>query len=206
MSDMILPVGGDGIGSGGAAGLGGAVGAFAGSIFGSVFGGGGWGRGNWGGGDGAAVAAGVGVNALLDSINNVSQSVNNIALQTLQAQSSTNTTVERAASSSTFALTNQNQQNLLASVQGFAGLNTQIQQSGFQTVQAIQAAAVAAAECCCSTKALILQQGCETRELIQANRLQDAFARNVELQAKISNMEQTANLTALINHKIPTPS
>lgn len=33
MSDMILPVGGDGIGAGSAAG----VGAFAGSLFGSVF-------------------------------------------------------------------------------------------------------------------------------------------------------------------------
>ena len=87
MSDMtLLPTGG----MGGEAVLGGAVGGLLGSWFGNGFGGRGFGPGY---GYGAAVA--VGANAVLDGINNLQTSVNNIGLQTIQGQNGTNMTIER---------------------------------------------------------------------------------------------------------------
>lgn len=92
MSDMtLLPTGSLG-GEAGAAGLGGAVGGLIGSWFGNGFGGRGFGTG-YGYGDVAAVA--VGANSVLDGINNLQTSVNNIVLHTIQGQNGTNLTIER---------------------------------------------------------------------------------------------------------------
>lgn len=219
MSDMILPVGGDGIGAGGAAG----VGAFAGSLFGSVFGRG-FGHGGWGG-DGfhGGVQGSVDTNAIL-------QAVNSSSLSNIQGQNGTNLTVERAAASTFNGITQQNTQNLIASVQGFAGLNTQIQAGTNQIANAICAqsfeqqrmafeAQLAAEKCCCETNLNIERQGNATRDLMrqqfadaQAVLIADMKARQQALEFQLSQAAQTASLTCkinqveqLVNFKLPTP-
>ena len=116
MSDMTLIPSGLGGGFGGEAGaaaVGGGIGGLIGSWIGN-----GWGvGGGWGGWAGPVeVQASVDTNAIL-------QDINNGTLQTIQGQNGTNLTVERSAASTFNGITQQNTQNLLASVQGFAGLN-----------------------------------------------------------------------------------
>lgn len=226
MSDMtLLPTGGGFGGEAGAAGLGGAVGGLIGSWFGNGFGG----RGHGGyGGDGAAVA--VGANAVLDGINNIQTGVNNLGLQTLQGQNATNLTVERSAASTFNGITNQNTQNLLASVQGFAGLNTAITQSTNTLAGAIASqsfdqqrtafeAQLAAERCCCETNLNIERQGNATRDLMrqqfadsQAVLICDMKAQLQEARFALSQANQTAELNCkinqvsqLVNFKLPTP-
>ena len=225
MSDMtLLPTGGLG-GEAGAAGLGGAVGGLIGSWFGNGFNG----RGGYGG-DGAGAAVAVGANAVLDGINNIQTGVNNLGLQTLQGQNSTNLTVERSAASTFNGITSQNTQNLLASVQGFAGLNTAIVSGTNQTVAAINAADVnalersyqaqiAAERCCCETNLNIERQGNATRDLMrqqfadsQAVLICDMKAQLQEARFALSQANQTAALNCkinqveqLVNFKLPTP-
>lgn len=226
MSDMtLLPTNMGGGSEAGAAGLGGAVGGLIGSWFGNGFGG----RGGFGGGgDGAAVA--VGANAVLDGIGNIQNSVNGLGLQTLQGQNATNLTVERSAASTFNGITNQNTQNLLASVQGFAGLNTAITASTATTTAAIASAdraglersfqaQLAAAACCCETNLNIERQANETRGLIRDQFAQSQAVLICDLKSQIqgqkfenSQLHQTAQLNhrinevyQLINFKIPAP-
>lgn len=228
MSDMtLLPTSGIG-GEAGAAGLGGAVGGLIGSWFGNGFGGRGFGPG-YGYGDGAAVA--LGANTVLDGISNLQTSVNNIGLQTIQGQNGTNLAIERSATSTYNGLTSQNTQNLLANVQGFAGLNTAIT-SGVNTIsnaicaQSYEAQRLAYEaqlrdqSCCCETKRTIATEAEATRALIR-----DQFAHQQatlicdlkdQLRAKEfenSQLAQTAALTnqigqiyQLVNFKLPTPA
>ena len=226
MSDMtLLPTGGGfGGGEAGAAGLGGAVGGLIGSWFGNGFGG----RRDGFGGDGAAVA--VGANAVLDGINNIQTGVNNLGLQTLQGQNATNLTVERSAASTFNGITNQNTQSLLASVQGFAGLNTAITQStntitsaicdqSFAQQRAAFEAQLAAERCCCETNLNIERQANATRDLMrqqladsQAVMICDMKAQLQEARFANSQLAQTAALNCkinqveqLVNFKLPTP-
>lgn len=227
MSDMtLLPSNMGGGGEAGAAGLGGAVGGLIGSWFGNGFGGG---RGGFGGaGDGAAVA--VGASAVLDGINGIQSSVNGLGLQTLQGQNSTNLTIERAAASTFNGLTSQGTQNLLASVQGFAGLNTAITSSTATTTAAIASAdragmersfqaQLAAQECCCETNLNIERQANETRGLIRDQFAQSQAVLICDLKSQLQNQKfensqllQSAQLNSrinevyqLINFKLPAP-
>lgn len=216
----LLPVGGsDGVGIGGAA-----LGAFGGALIGSWFGDGFGGRGR-GGFDGGAVG-------VVQAVDNtaVLSAINTASVMNLQGQNGINLTTERAASSTFTGLTSQNTQNLLASVQGFAGLNTQILQGTNATVAAIGAADVnaltrsfqaqlAAQECCCETNLNIERQGNETRGLIrdqfataQAVEICDLKSREQALRFENSQLHQTAQLTRqiaevyqLVNFKLPTP-
>lgn len=226
MSDMtLLPSNMGGGGEAGAAGLGGAVGGLIGSWFGNGFGG----RGGLGGsGDGAAVA--VGASAVLDGINGIQSSVNGLGLQTLQGQNATNLAVERSASSTFNGLTNQGTQNLLASVQGFAGLNTAITSSTATTTAAIASAdragmersfqaQLAAQECCCETNLNIERQANETRGLIRDQFAQSQAVLICDLKSQLQNQKfensqllQSAQLNSrinevyqLINFKLPAP-
>lgn len=228
MSDMtLLPTSGMG-GEAGAAGLGGAVGGLIGSWFGNGFGGRGFGPG-YGYGDGAAVA--FGANAVLDGINNLQTSVNNIGLQTIQGQNGTNLTIERSATSNYNGLTSQNTQNLLANVQGFAGLNTAIT-SGVNTIsnaicaQSYEAQRLAYEaqlrdqSCCCETKRTIATEAETTRALIRDQFAQQQATLICDLKDQLrakefenSQLAQTAALTnqigqiyQLVNFKLPTPA
>ena len=227
MSDMtLLPTGGMG-GEAGAAGLGGAVGGLIGSWFGNGFGGRGYGPGY--GGDGAAVT--VGANAMMDGINNIQTSVNNVGMQTIQGQNATNMTVERSATSTYNGLTNQNTQNLLANVQGFAGLNTAIT-SGVNTIsnaicaQSYEAQRLAydaqlrAQSCCCETNRTIETEAEATRALIRDQFAQQQATLICDLKDQLrakefenSQLAQTAALSnqisqvyQLVNFKLPTPA
>ena len=228
MSDMtLLPTSGMG-GEAGAAGLGGAVGGLIGSWFGNGFGGRGFGPG-YGYGDGAAVA--FGANAVLDGINNLQTSVNNIGLQTIQGQNGTNLAIERSATSTYNGLTSQNTQNLLANVQGFAGLNTAIT-SGVNTIsnaicaQSYEAqrlsyeAQLRAQSCCCETNRTIETEAEATRALIRDQFAQQQATLICDLKDQLrakefenSQLAQTAALTnqigqiyQLVNFKLPTPA
>ena len=227
MSDMtLLPTGGIG-GDAGSAGLGAAVGGLIGSWFGNGFGGRGYG--GYGVGDGAAVA--VGANALMDGINNIQSSVNSVGMQTIQGQNTTNMAVERSATSTYNGLTNQNTQNLLANVQGFAGLNTAIT-SGVNTIsnaicaQSYDAqrlsyeAQLRAQACCCETNRTIETEAEATRALIRDQFAQQQATLICDLKDKLrakefenSQLAQTAALNhqigqvyQLINFKLPTPA
>lgn len=228
MSDMtLLPTSGMG-GEAGAAGLGGAVGGLIGSWFGNGFGGRGFGPG-YGYGDGAAVA--LGANTVLDGINNLQTSVNNIGLQTIQGQNGTNLAIERSATSTYNGLTSQNTQNLLANVQGFAGLNTAIT-SGVNTIsnaicaQSYEAQRLAYEaqlrdqSCCCETKRTISTEAEATRALIRDQFAQQQATLICDLKDQLrakefenSQLAQTAALTnqigqiyQLVNFKLPTPA
>lgn len=227
MSDMtLLPAMGGGGSEAGAAGLGGAVGGLIGSWFGNGFGG----RGHGGGFDGGGAAVAVGANAVMDGISNIQTSINGLGLQTIQGQNATNTTVERSAASTFNGITSQNTQNLLASVQGFAGLNTAITASTAATIAAIGTAdrgalersfqaQLAAERCCCETNLNIERQGNATRDLIrqqfadsQAILICDMKSQLQEARFANSQLHQTAQLNCkinqveqLVNFKIPTP-
>lgn len=227
MSDMtLLPTGGMG-GDAGSAGLGAAVGGLIGSWFGNGFGGRGYG--GYGVGDGAAVA--VGANAVLDGINNIQTSVNNVGMQTIQGQNATNMAVERSATSTYNGLTNQNTQNLLANVQGFAGLNTAIT-SGVNTIsnaicaQSYEAQRLAYEaqlrdqSCCCKTNQTIATEAEATRALIRDQFAQQQATLICDLKDQLrakefenSQLAQTAALNhqisqvyQLVNFKLPTPA
>ena len=220
MSDMTLvPTGGFG-GEAGAAALGGGVGGLIGSWFGNGWGGGGgWGgRGNFGGP--VEVQASVDTNAIL-------QAINNGALQTIQGQNGTNLTVERAAASTFNGITQQNTQNLLASVQGFAGLIQQGTNTVTNAICASETAALtrsfqaqlAAEKCCCETNLNIERQAEATRALIRDQFAQSQAVLICDLKSQIqtrdfqlSQLSQTSQLACkinqvdqLINFKLPTP-
>lgn len=224
MSDMtLLPTNMGGGSEAGAAGLGGAVGGLLGSWFGNGFNG----RRD-GFGDGGGVA--VGANAIMDGISNIQSGVNSLGLQTMQGQNSTNMTVERSAASTFNGITSQNTQGLLASVQGFAGLNTAITASTAATIAAINnadraalersfQAQLAAERCCCETNLNIERQGNATRDLIrqqfadsQAVLICDMKSQLQEARFANSQLAQTAALNCkinqveqLVNFKLPTP-
>lgn len=224
MSDMtLIPTGGMGGlgGDAGAAGLGAFGGALIGSWFSNGWGGNGFGRGVDGAG-GVAVAS-VDTNAILSAVNNGT-------LQTIQGQNGTNLTVERAAASTFTGLTQQHTQQMLANVQGFAGLNTQIQTAVAQLGNGISSLAydqqrtayeaqLRAAECCCETNLNIERQANQTRDLIrdqaaaaQAILICDLKSQLQESRFQVSQLHQTAALRCeinqveqLVNFKLPTP-
>lgn len=222
MTDMtLIPTGGIG-GDAGAAAVGGGIGGLIGSWFGNAWGGNGWGgRGGFAGE--AVVQNSVDTNAIL-------QAINNGTLQTIQGQNGTNLTVERAAASTYNGITQQNTQNLLASVQGFAGLNTQIQAGTSQVLAALCAndraalersfnAQLAAEKCCCETNRNIEREAEATRALIRDQFAQSQAVLICDLKSQIqtrdfqlSQLSQTAQLACkinqvdqLINFKLPTP-
>ncbi|MGL4517996.1 MAG: hypothetical protein ACRCUH_15055 [Shewanella sp.] len=215
MSDMtLIPTGGN---EGTSAGIGGLIGGGLGALFGQGFGG----FGNFG--RGAAGAADIGLqnaidtNAVLNGINQLQQSQNTQGITLLQGQNGTNTTVERAAASTYTGLTAQNTSSLLASVQGFAGLNTVIQTGNNDIVAAIGSAdraalersyqaQLAAAKCCCETNLNIERQGNQTRDLMreqfaqaQAVTICDLKSANQALQFQNSQIQQTALLSKQIS-------
>lgn len=222
MTDMtLIPTGGIG-GDAGAAAVGGGIGGLIGSWFGNAWGGGGWGGARGFAGE-AVVQNSVDTNAIL-------QAINNGTLQTIQGQNGTNLTVERAAASTFNGITQQNTQNMLASVQGFAGLNTQIQGGTSQVLAALCAndraalersfnAQLAAEKCCCETNRNIEREAEATRALIRDQFAQSQAVLICDLKSQIqtrdfqlSQLSQTAQLACkinqvdqLINFKLPTP-
>lgn len=232
MTDMTLIPTGGGLGGSDALAAGG--GAFVGSLFGSAFtngGFGGFGRGaGVGAAEGVVVQNSLDTNAILGGISQLQMGQNSLGMSLTAGQGATNTTVERAAASTYTGLTAQNTQNLLASVQGFSGLNTVIQAGTNQTVAAIGAASalatnqsfearLAAERCCCETNLNIERQG---NRIVENQNSLFAQAQAVlicdlksQIQSRdflISQAAQTAQLNCkinqveqLVNFKIPTP-
>lgn len=215
----VIDLGGSGMGAGLGAGLGG--GLLGGILASALFGNGGFGNRN-----------GVGVNEVTQVVDTTAilGAINSGTMQTLQGQNGTNISIERAAASTYTGLTAQNTQNLLASVQGFAGLNTVIQQGTNATVAAINAADVnsltrsfqaqlAAEKCCCETNLNIERQGEATRALMRDQFAQAQAVLICDLKSQVqacgfqnSQLQQTAvlshqinNVEQLINFKLPTP-
>lgn len=249
MTDMtLLPTSGLG-GEAGAAALAAGIGGLAGSWLGGNSGG--WGnRGGAtvvsGGDNGAAIAiAGSAANmlttALVSDIESIQSSLNNLGLNVVQGQGNTNLAIANAASSTNNttwaasnqnlnAITQQNQQNLLTGLQGFAGLSSAIQQTSCTTLNAIGAsdraamersfqAQLAAERCCCETNLNIERQSNQTRDLIrdqfatsQAVLICDMKAQLQQRDFLLSQAAQTAHfdckinqVSQLVNFKTPTP-
>lgn len=188
--ENILPVAtNNGWGNGMSAGFGG----FIGSLFGSG-GFGNWG-GNWnrGGNDGGCGCNGT--NLILDGINGVSNSVNNLNTSNLQGQCQLQAGVDRNA-----ALV----QNTLA--QGFSGVNAAINNAGYETRLAINAQSAQQANCCCDLKQLIASEGCQTRQLmkdIQTQNIQDQLCQERSKNAQLETQAALAAQTAAIFNRYP---
>ena len=174
-NDNILPVntgsnwGGDALAAG------------AGGFFGSWFGNG-WG-GNWGNNRG-----GNDTNLVIDGINGVANTINNMNTSMLQGQCQLQAGGDRNS-----ALL----QNTLS--QGFAGINSTITNNGYETRLAINSQSAQQAQCCCDLRQLIAQEGCATRQLIkdvQTDQVRDQLcqerARNAQLETQASINAQTA--------------
>lgn len=247
MGDMtLIPTGGNVGADAGAAGIGGLIGGGLGSLLGRGLGG--WG-GNWGpGGDGNAAAislAGSAANmlttALVSDIETIQSSINGLGLNVVQGQGATNLAISQAAAQNGLttmntgaqnlnAITQQNQQNLLTNVQGFAGVNQAIQQTSCNTLNAIGAADRAALErsfqaqleaqrCCCETNLNIERQAEATRALMRDQFAQSQAVLICDLKSQLqesrfanSQLAQSAQLNCkinqveqLVNFKIPTP-
>lgn len=166
-SSNVMPVccGNQGWGNGLGAGVGGFIGAALGNGFG------GWG-GNWNRG-GVGIGYNTGLdNAILDGVNGVANSLNNLNTANLQGQCQIQAGTDRAAA-----------QIINAQNQGFAGINTAIIQNGYESRLATAAAAAQQAQCCCDLKGLIRDEGCATRALITQNE-------NQNLRDKVNQMGQ----------------
>ena len=114
----------------------------------------------------------------------------------------------------------QNTNNLNFINQGFAGLNTAIITSGYETRNAISGVSSQLAQCCCDTRSaiadvkysnernaceIINNQNANTRQLLDyltSEKISSLQAENAGLKAQISNDRQTATL---INEIKPCP-
>lgn len=153
-------------------------------------------------------------NAILSGINQLQQGQNAVGLSLTQGQNVTNTTVERAASSTYTGLTAQNTQSMLASANAFAGVGSAIVAGTQATLSAIGSAdrdaltrsfeaQLAAQRCCCETNANISREAEATRALMrdqfatsQAVLICDLKSQNQALQFQISQQLQTAEILA----------
>lgn len=189
-----------------------ATGAFAGGLIGSWFGNG------WGGGFGNR--GNFGADAALCRTA-TSDQVNDLGLQILQGQNSANMAMCQGFSG-VVAEGNQNAagiQNTLT--QGFAGLNTAItsgnagvQQTLCQGFSGINTAVMGASkdnalltcestnsitsaikDCCCTTQRTIMQEGCQTRELIKEVQLQNTRDQLCQARDEIAALK-SQNFTA----------
>lgn len=174
--DNILPVN-TGMGNTTMGALGG---AFVGSLFGNGFGNG-WG-GNWGARN-VGVADGFGTSLVMDSLTGIRGSVDAMNTSMLQGQCM----ITAGADRNTAQLLNSN-------AQGFAGLNTTIVDSGYQTRDAIQAAAAQQASCCCDLKQLIQAEGCANRELQREIQTEALRTQLCDLKAENSSLKQDNKL------------
>lgn len=130
------------------------------------------GNGGWFGG---------GNNNLSDQMNQgfINQNLQNIAL------SSANNNYETAqlVNAQTNALMSQNNTNLINAIQGFNNLGLQIQNQTNVLTQQLMAMQAKQDSCCCEIKTQMLQ-----------NRYDDERAKNVALEAQISNFNQNQYL------------
>lgn len=192
MSENVMPMC---CNTGWGSGLGAGVGGFLGAALGNGSWGGGWG-GGWNRG-GFGYNAGLD-NAILDGVNGVANSVNNLNTANLQGQCQIQAGGDRNAA-----------QIINAQNQGFAGLNTAIIQNGYESRLATATAAQQQAQCCCDLKGLIREEGCATRALITQNENQNLRDRLCQrdneilmLKLKADNAAQTAAVFA--RYPVPT--
>lgn len=235
MSDMtLLPTNMGGGNEAGAAGLGGAVGGLIGSWFGNGAGFNGRNAVVAGGNDAAISLAGSTANmlttALVSDIESIQGGLNTLGLNVVQGQGNTNLAIANTGAMNLNAITQQNTQNLLAGVQGFAGLNTAIANStsaiagaistqSFNQQQTAFQAQLEAQRCCCETNLNIERQANATRDLMrqqfadsQAVLICDLKSQLQESRFQNSQLHQTAQLDCkinqvaqLVNFKLPTP-
>lgn len=179
-TDNVMPVCcNNGWGNGWSAGLGGLVGGAIGS--GAL---GGWG-GGWNRGAGYNTALDT---AILDGVNGVANSVNNLNTSNLQGQFNIQAGTDRAAA-----------RIINAQNQGFAGINTAVIQNGYESRLATAGSSSQMAQCCCELKGLIHDEGSATRALItqtQVDALRDQLcqerAKNAQMHTDLALQAQTA--------------
>lgn len=174
------------------AGIGGAtLGAFGGALVGSWFGDG-FGNNNRNGYPAgapvAAVASGIETSIVLDQLTALNSGINGV-----------NTSVLTSTNQITQGLCNlgfQDSQNtaqiINATNQGFSGLNTSIQASGFESRLATQSLESKLAECCCETQKTIITEGQTTRALIDRYAYESLQTQLCDSKAHIASLEANA--------------
>lgn len=193
----ILPVS-TGMGFGNNGGLSDAAGAFAGALFGSWFGDG-WGGNGWGRGfpGAAAEATGFSTQILNDGINAIQNSINGM-----------NMSLSNGLCNLGYQNLDQSNKTNVAMLQGFASLGHDNCQNTSNIVSAVNGLGTQMQNCCCATQRLIEQQGCQTRELIQAlntqdirDKLCDAKAKNAALESNLfTNNAISGAVNTIITH------
>lgn len=194
----ILPVS-TGMGFGNSDGWGDAAGAFAGALFGSWFGGNGFGGYGWGRGypGAAAEATGFSTQILNDGINAIQNSINGM-----------NMSLSNGLCNVGYQNLDQSNKTNVAMLQGFATLGHDNCQNTNSIVGAVNSLGSKVQDCCCATQRLIEQQGCQTRELIQAlntqdirDKLCDAKAKNAALESNLyNNNALNSAVSTIITH------
>lgn len=186
----VMPMSTGGIGTG--AGLGGAVGG----LLGSWLGNGGIGV----GGRGGVVAD----TAVLDSLNGISGSINNMNTAMLQGQANANTVACQGFSGVISAINQGDSQIQSAMCQGFGGLNSSILTTALQGQnldlqntmsinnslgQGFNSLSREISDCCCTTNANISAEANATRQLMSNFRMQDLEVALCDSKAKVGSLE-----------------
>lgn len=138
-------------------------------------------NGGFGGWGGRGMGPGPGV--VTDADLNASQNAqtNQLMLNSMQQQLSDNRfDVTQAIHQQTDTLINQNNTNLINAIQGFNNLGMQVTNQTNVISSQIQQLGAQMNQCCCDIKTQML-----------SDRLDDARAKNVELQNQISNLNQS---------------
>lgn len=118
----------------------------------------------------------------------VNEAVNNQAIQTKLADlgvgiANTNFETAKTVFDQNLMLQNQNNTNLINLIQGFNAVTAQVQNQTNVLSQQVAALGAKLDTCCCEIKTQMLQY-----------RLDDATAKNVQLEAQISNLQQTQTI------------
>lgn len=190
----ILPVS-TGVGFGNSDGWGDAAGAFAGALFGSWFGGNGFGGYGWGRGypGAAAEATGFSTQILNDGINAIQNSINGM-----------NMSLSNGLCNVGYQNLDQSNKTNVAMLQGFATLGHDNCQNTNSIVGAVNSLGSKVQDCCCATQRLIEQQGCQTRELIQALNTQDIRDKLCDAKAKNAALESNLYTNNALNSAVST--
>ena len=134
------------------------------------------------------------------SINSVGEQLNNLGMQNMQQTCNTNMNLVNAVTNAHNSISNTLNQNNLANVQGFAGVqsalcqgfsgvNSNVSSQGYESRIATNALASQMASCCCELKQEVQRQGCLDRELQRQIHTENIQSQLCDAKAKIASLE-----------------
>lgn len=177
-----------------------AIGAFGGALIGSWFGDG-WGGNGWNrNGSNCNCGDGFSTNLLNDGINSIQSAINQVGRD-----------VTSGICSLGYQTADIMGRSNVANLQGFNQISRDVSNNGSSIVSAINNLGSQMSSCCCATQRLVEQQGCQTRELMQAianqavrDQLCDAKSEISFLKSKDYATQLASSSVATILAKLPT--